>query len=482
MNHKFATKGSIGALATYFLIGFYLILKYRNDYTSEEKTLYLIILFTYIVTAGLLVLAKIQYDLYIFEPLTFVGILYIAIYVYRPMVDLYNDELSVWGINVLNGGIKATVIFLLAFIAIFFGYYGAFRHNYIKQKKVGVFQNTNEQTCEYYNFKYVLFGWSICFILCIVCMISEGISLQYIFSLASAGEKTIDESNTALLFLANFVMTMITLWMMIWIQSGKKVTKVIITLLTLIYLIVRNSRIFLLILVGAPITYYYTKKKKSPNMAYIVIVGTLLLAIFAWMQVNRGNIQAGRSLTGWGDGGFTIDKLFSPFDSDLTTYKPFYGMVVQYPKNYEYEMGRSYLYTFVLFIPRILWKGKPANPASEIVENSLNYQARISGQAYSGIAEFYANFGVLGTIVLSFLFGKLLSKCKKLYQEPTPDRLIIYSILYPFLFQLVARGNFAGNFYAFLFAIIPFLCKRMMKIFWGGKKHENHSSSSGTTT
>ena len=98
-----------------------------------------------------------------------------------------------------------------------------------------------------------------------------------------------------------------------------------------------------------------------------------------------------------------------------------------------------------------------------MVEHSLGSLARTNGRAVANIGEFYANFGIIGIIVLMFLFGYIVSKLKSMYEDPSENRLIMYSILYPLLFQWVARGNFSGNFYYTLFAFVPLIIQWFVK-------------------
>ena len=137
-------------------------------------------------------------------------------------------------------------------------------------------------------------------------------------------------------------------------------------------------------------------------------------------------------------------------------------MVTRFPSRYDYLMGSSYLYVAILFIPRALWKGKPDNPIRAIIEHSLNVRARLSGTAVSNIGEIYANFGVAGCAFIMFLIGRGIAWLKRLYQSERDDDLIIYSVMYPLLFQWTARGNFSGNFYVTIFALLPFFFKKYL--------------------
>ena len=168
-------------------------------------------------------------------------------------------------------------------------------------------------------------------------------------------------------------------------------------------------------------------------------------------------------MQGWGAGGFTLGKLLAPLESDLSTYRTFYSMVERFPAEYSYMLGQTFLYVFVLFVPRAIWAGKPDNPVRDMIERSLNKQARVSGTAVANIGEFYANFGVLGIVAFMYLIGWIASSIKHAIFNSIPcqnraeSKYIAYSIIFPLFFQWIARGNFSGNFYMTIFAMLPFI-------------------------
>lgn len=456
--HKNKNVGSVVCLFAYLLFGFFVINQYKSGYNTEELNLYWALVGAYVICGALIVLAKFKHDLYLFEPFTFASLWYLAIFIYRPLQDLYDNNLIGNGVSVVSGGSKATILFTLGYICFYLGYYGKFRlGNSRAYREYDTEDQVSPVTETYSRSNMALIGWGISFVLVLICLISQGASLSYIFSLASSGEKVVDESNVALLFLSNFGITLVSCWMMVLVRPGKRAIKIVITILSVIYLIMRNGRWLLMVFVFAPFVYYYTKRKTRPNLLLILGGGFALLTVFAWMQYNRANIALGRQMVGFGDNWLTLKVLLSPFDSDFSTYKVFYNMVTRFPSAYPYMFGTTFLYTIVLFVPRVLWPGKPDNPVRDMIEHSMNNLARRSGSAVANIGEFYANFGIVGVLVFMFIFGKIISKLKALYEEPTEERLIAYSVLYPLLFQWVARGNFSGNFYVTIFAMLPFI-------------------------
>ena len=454
---------NFACFALFIFLAVYFLFHMRNDFSQTERELFWTLFVSYFICGGLVVTAKLLHQLYFFEPFTLISLIYIGVFNYRPIIDLYHDNLIGNGIIVLSGGTKATILFTLGFVCFYIGYYLRLRSSGKSGDETLLEIERVIDDDESNSSNWALIGWIVSFLFVIIALVSQGNSLRYIFTLTSSGEKVADESRTSLLFLSNFGVTMATFWLIVLVKPGKTVTKVIITILSFIYLIMRNGRWLLLIFVSAPIIYYYVKRKKSPNLWLLLGGSTGLLLVFAWMQLNRANIRFGRQLQGWGENGLTLEILLSPFDSDLSTYKVFYGMVTRFPSMYSYMYGATFLYTFLLFIPRVVWPGKPDNPVRDMIEMSMNNQARQAGSAVANIGEIYANFGIFGIMILMLVFGKIVSKLKDLYEKPTQDMVIAYSILLPLLFQWVARGNFSGNFYLTIFAMLPFIVKGIIK-------------------
>ena len=448
-----------GYAAVFLLIGAVLASRFSFAFTQEEVRLYITLMMTYTWIGILLLYARMRYDLYVFEPLSFVSAVYMAVFIVKPLIDLRTGHMIEHSVDVSGGGLKATLILLLGYTFLYTGYY----ITYDASGRYNLEHLPEAVTESDYDPFSLYMVWGISFILCLLCMFSQGLSLRYIFSLGKAGEVTVSESNTALLFLSNFVVTMYAVWMIILFRTRGSAGKLLITVVTAVYLIMRNSRWLMLAFILGPVTYYYVKRRKRPKGIYLFAIGMAGIVLFAWMQANRVVLAAGGAVQGWGEGGFTLEKLVAPFESDLNTYRAFFSMVNRYPARYPYLLGVSYIYVFILFVPRVLWKGKPDNPVRKIIEHSLNGRARISGTAVSNIGEIYANFGIPGCIVLMFLIGRILAYMKTWFQGRSDDDLIMYAVMYPLLFQWIARGNFSGNFFVTVFALLPFIFKKYLR-------------------
>ena len=460
--------GAIGTIFIYLLFGLFFIFQVQSSYSGDRLYLYIILLGAYFWIAGLLVVAKVKHGLYIFEPLFFIAILYLCIYVYKPLIDLKTDSFYEHGIYVRDGGVKATLLIILSFTVFYISYYS--RHPKIvfgkrSNQNSGYLAKDESTSVSSQTVVLLYIAWGIVFALSIVSMLSQGLNLRYIFSLGNSGMR-VNEGNTALLFLSNFAITSISLWLLIVLHSKNLFGKITISVLEIIYLLTRNGRWLILVIALAPVVYYYTKRKKSPRIVFVVAGGIILLMVFAWMQANRYGIITGSGYSGWGAQGFSLQVLLSPFESDFNTYRLFYSMVMRYPALYPYMWGTTFLYIFILFIPRALWASKPNNPVLDIIEHSLNSNARQAGTAISNIGELYANFGVIGCVLGMYIVGWVASKVKDLCFSDDENTLAMYAILYPLLFQWTARGMFSSNFFTTVFAILPFLFL---------KRHTRHS-------
>lgn len=446
----------------YLVFGAVLLFQYSQAFTYEETFLFIELILAYIWTAGLMVFAKIKFHLKIFEPVSMITVIYEGIFVVKPILDLRSHSMYEHGLSVLSGGSKATLLFILGYTAFYFSYY--LRHRKITYNRHPIFHKKKNGIL--YDGKKVLFlygAWIMVYGLCIICLVTQGLSLQYIFSFGAEGIREVDESNTALLFLSNFGVTLVTLWLMILEYSKNILIKVCTTVLCIVYILMRNARWLMLVFILAPVVLFYIKKNKEPKILWIVLIGATGLAVFAWMQANRAILAAGGSMQGWGKEGFTLEALLAPLETDLSTYRTFYSMVERFPAQYGYMFGSTFLYAFVLFVPRTIWAGKPDNPVRDMIEHSLNANARVSGTAVANIGEFYANFGTVGIIGFMYFLGWITASLKRFafQTDDAPpearDKQIIYAVLYPLLFQWIARGNFSGNLYLTVFAILPVL-------------------------
>lgn len=443
-------------LHIYLTIGILLVLKWPSDFSIDLKINYFVLLSAYFIIIGLFFIVTNIYKIDIFDPFIFVSILYIGIFILKPIIDLLSLSIYSHGKDISGGCIKATIIFIISYLCFCLGY--VYQKNLKKEdENINLYLKKEDEK----KLNLAMFIWIISIILCLIHLKSVGFSIEYIFSFGSKGNLDKEPTNSVLLFLSNFAVTLITSWMYILVYSRNKVLKIVITLIMAIYLIMRGGRWLLLIFFGAPIIYYYTKRKKRPSMVLLLIILTIVLCIFAFVQVTRSGIKHGNGII---FEKFTPEILLAPFESDLGTYKIFYGLVESIPRRMSFQFGKSIIvYTLIMFIPRAIWPSKPISPVHEVVEVAINYSARISGSAFPNIGEYYYEFGVLGCIIFMVIFGIVVGKISKLGMSDDKEKIILYSVLVPFLFQWTARGSFPHNFYSTIFLILPYFLIKLIK-------------------
>lgn len=225
-------------------------------------------------------------------------------------------------------------------------------------------------------------------------------------------------------------------------------------ILTLSIYILQGFRFIIVIFVVAPIIYRYLKNKKRPRLftvtMIILVIGTVIVVVgFARVSLKSGTAVDWSKLN--------LDFVIRILKVDFEIYKPFYGLVKNIPTMHSFTMGEQFLYTFITLIPRVTWPSKPLPKIHELIALSVNEVASKSGLAWPNIAEFYSEFGTVGSIVGMYIFGRLCGMSKELYQSKLSDdhSLIAYSIILPSLLQLVIRGYTPTNFYLLLFLLMP---------------------------
>ena len=96
--------------------------------------------------------------------------------------------------------------------------------------------------------------------------------------------------------------------------------------------------------------------------------------------------------------------LAAPFGNGNDLFLPLAGLASAMPSQVPYLGGTSYLEAGAFLVPRALWSGKPEGSIANI---TATIDPSNSGLAFPEFGEMYANFGLPGVIVGSFLLGVL---------------------------------------------------------------------------
>jgi hypothetical protein len=124
--------------------------------------------------------------------------------------------------------------------------------------------------------------------------------------------------------------------------------------------------------------------------------------------------------------GHGLDSMFEPKgfygeedDDSIFTRASLIQMVLyaqrRAPEHIPYLMGETIWIIPKLFIPRVIWSQKPRTHEGQVILNTRfgrqTYdQAQETYISWGMLAEFYANFGYLGGLVLGLLLGLLMGK------------------------------------------------------------------------
>lgn len=441
-----------GFLLIYGLLGaifFYLWLDIPDIYFIN----YGILLLAYILIGGVTFLFWSSGKVKFFEPFTIISFLYMMTLIIYPLYDYTNLNVYKSGVDTSSGCIKGTLIFMISYLFFCCGYFGSA----VKNRKSTFFKrierlNSNKMSL------IAFVCWIVSFAGAMAGQISRGFSWSFILSMGSMGQDDIivNSSSGGLLFLLMLIPTMIVSEIMVLNYSKSIFLKIVTFLFTFVFLFMRGGRMLMIDLLAAPVILQYLKQKKSPAVKTICISFAVAIGLFAVLQISRQNISQGHDFReSLADNLFSVKTYMSVLDSDFSTYKVYYGIVNAFPEQYDYLYGRGMIgYTAALIVPRSLWPDKPDAPEREVVYDAMGQEAMDNGNAYPNIGTFYSEFGIVGTLILMFLYGVVMSKVRNLYRMESEPALILYACLWPFCFQLTTR-SFSNAVYTLLFGFLP---------------------------
>lgn len=429
-----------------------ILIIYNIPYNNININNYIFISLVFIILGSIVTVLSIKFNIFIFEPFVLITVVYFSIFIFRPLMDIVNNDTLSSGVDVMGGCIKTTLIFTISYLMFIVGYC---TKNNIKCKKLTKNKCNDRNIIKEIDKKKLLLAsyviWIICFGISLIYLILTGKSISYIFSLGNSGQMNSIESDIG--FIGNISYSIILPWLYIFIHSKKYILKITISYLTLIIFLATGFRFPIVVIMLSPIVYYYCKKKKNPSLIIItsVLLGLLLMAgAVGFMRVG---IRHGTGIN-WSE--FNIEDILAVFDSDLTIYKPFYAIVENYPKNYQFYYGyEMILATLTMFIPRFIWPNKPITISATVITNIINLQASLNAQAYPSIASVYLEFGAIGCIVVMFIIGMICSALKKMYLEGDEFSLVLYAVILPAILQLLIRNHIPSLVYFIIFLCIP---------------------------
>ncbi len=469
MRNELSKNSKIILIIFYFLIGVIFLLLTPKDISDDLYVKYYFVLFSYFLIFGYWIINIFKHGFYLFEPVTMVSILTIITYSIEPLLSMLNDDTDIAGFYVYNGCIKATCIYMMAMVLFLFVYYHKFtgRGRYYKNRR---HYEENEENCvasiDQNNNKLLIYMYFFAILGTAVLLldtVQSGYSLSYIFSWGSKG--TTMESESGLGALINLRYVSAAAFIYLDEYDKRKWPVWTMRIIMIFALLVRTTRWFLIVLIISPIVYKYVKSMKKIKYKYIIVMGMLVAVMIGIMQFARVQVRDGAGITAADWSSFSFKTIWEAFSGNFDLYKTLYGAVTYFPSKHWYTMGQQLIYlTLVTCIPRSIWPGKPTSIIDgELKAHFLGNGAVRGHWAYAQLTEYYIEFGIIGVIICIVIFAKFCKYLKGLYEERNSIHdLVLYSVMFPMLMQLVIRGYMPINFWAMVFMWLPvFVLKRI---------------------
>lgn len=395
----------------------------------------------------------------ILEPIVLVTSIHLLLFVITPIISLYRNDILWFNKNVWGGCVKGTLLSTLAYIFFILGYY------FGKTKRIQYKQKNIKNWKRIYNISLII--WLFCFICNMVYILSSGINITYVLTLGSSGSTTIGEtSNSILGFIGMISYGMISSYLYIFYYSNSKILKGILFYLMFATYLIRGFRFIIVAIIVAPLIFMYIKEKKRPSFILIIAVLLLLSISVGFIGGIRDDMRAGNGIGNSINSIMQFEYITSVIIDNFSIFKTYYGIVQNIPSIMDYTFGKlMFMYTLIMFIPRVIWPSKPNPISQKINEIAVNKYASKAGTAYPYLGEYYHEFGVVGIMFFSYLFGKICSWLKIKMYEINIHSIILYSSICPLLLQIMIRGYTPSNFYLIIFSVLPIFILKKRSIY-----------------
>ena len=398
-----------------------------------------------------ILLRHLRRPIYMFEPYTMVTLVYVLVYHVAPVFQFSVGDTTRYGVNAMPQTLEAVLLVIVGHVAFTLAY-GA---DPIKRRN----NDHSAFYCEPVNKKLVVkvaYGFFLVSLaLYLVYAISCGYSVSYILSGGLAGSQTASIEESSLSFLSYMRYACVGSWAVTFAYGSDKLFKVLSFVVLIAILFFSGTRAAILLPLLVPIVITYIQKGKAPSLATFGGAIGLLVLLFAVMQVARVGIRAGAGMD-LGAGG--LESLFEPFYAEIDDFKVFYSLLSVFPDQINFLFGgQMILGSLTILVPRAIWPAKPDPQIHEIINVLYGNRAVLNGVAYPNLGEYYVEFGVIGIIACMFVLGLLCRYARNLYAERRglSLSLVLYSLVYGALFQVIIRGYMPQNFTMMLFLLAP---------------------------
>ncbi len=402
-----------------------------------------------------------RHDFYMFDPALFSFFLYYMIFVFVPIKNISEDKVTEFGVNVMGGCVKGTLIFMVGYVSMLIGYFlkgnFTFGSRSKPKQRVMVVEPNPMEIDSAYRQKVLIYSWIFWGIgvgSFLLFMMSIGQNPLYMFTLGLKGTGNGSRGNYSVSFLSQLIYLSFYPLLNIVYYEKSKVLKLIAVVGVCVPLITRGFRNVVVVVLAGIVVYRYVREKKKMPLRVIAMCLAIFFFIFGIMGITRNFTRKGKAIDlssyEYSDG---IDGVLYYFE----TYKCYYGAVEHYPADYNYTMGKQLLYAITMYIPRSIWPGKPDTPVREVLANSTSALSATAGSIMPNIGEYYTDLGVVGVIGIMFIFGRLLRNMRHLYYNNGKKYrwIMLYALYLPSLVTIIPYGYTAGNAPPFVLMAVP---------------------------
>jgi oligosaccharide repeat unit polymerase len=230
----------------------------------------------------------------------------------------------------------------------------------------------------------------------------------------------------------------------------------------------------ILVFMGASAMLYYLKRGRRPRLLTVTAGVALVFIAAGWYAGARLYF---RSFGAAGSLSFTpLDALESGLE-DTRIFESFLSVTGMVPNYTDYAYAGPFVYPLVLPVPRALWPGKPwPEWLPWIAESFGTPGAMLYGMAIPNFGEYYLAFGWVGVVVGMLLFGILVRALWAWFRTDPRDpvRQAVLAISYIWLLQFMSRGYFAEMVREWCFLILPALL-----MMWAARRAQRRALAAG---
>lgn len=450
-------------LISIFIIAIFLLIDKPNNLDSTLNLCYNHVCIQWFIFGAIWTVIFLEKKIDIFEPIVLVTVIHFIFFEITPLICINSEDILFFGENVWDACVKGTYISTLGYVFYVLLYFGKRykknAYNYI-DNRIDYIRNRNTVL----RFNYLV--WIFSFLCGLLLIYGYGLNIKY---LLTGGISTLEDATnerSAFGFLGIFFYAMIPSYLYILELSNSKLIKIILFYLTFMSYYVRGFRFIMIACIMSPIIFMYLKKKKRPSARMLLLMMVGLIVFSSYVQFTRMSIRAGMGVGAAFSEIISLKSISDVVIDNFEIVKTYYALVKTFPDKAPFTMGAEiFITTALIVVPSAIWPGKPPAPIYEVITSALNETARRSGTAFPYLGEYYFEFGTIGVCFFMGLLGVLLRKLKSFMHSSNVHDMIMYSSLYPLLFQVLIRGYTPTNFYMMFFVFLPvYFSKRFFDI------------------